>query len=121
MMAEFFDITKDSKELFKDTKIMETEYASFINQYPTLFLSLANAKGAQISVVRSIKQSLIKLYQFNKYLFQDLDEFDTILYQGIIESLSQYNNGSTNGIESALSFLMEQLERYYDKKVMFFY
>ncbi|WP_289731693.1 AAA family ATPase, partial [Thomasclavelia cocleata] len=24
MMAEFFDITKDSKELFKDTKIMDT-------------------------------------------------------------------------------------------------
>ncbi|MCI9132056.1 AAA family ATPase, partial [Thomasclavelia cocleata] len=35
MMAEFFDITKDSKELFKDTKIMDTEYADQINQYPT--------------------------------------------------------------------------------------
>ena len=31
MMAEFFDITKDSKEIFKGTKIMETPYASEIN------------------------------------------------------------------------------------------
>ena len=26
MMAEFFDITKDAKEIFKDTNIMKTEY-----------------------------------------------------------------------------------------------
>lgn len=36
MMAEFFDITKDSKEIFKGTKIMETPYAAEINQYPTI-------------------------------------------------------------------------------------
>ena len=42
MMAEFFDITKDSKELFKDTKIMETEYASEMNQYPIIFLSFSD-------------------------------------------------------------------------------
>lgn len=32
MMAKFFDITKDSKVIFEGTKIMETEYASYINQ-----------------------------------------------------------------------------------------
>ena len=37
MMAEFFDITKDSKEIFKGTKIMDTPYASELNQYPTIF------------------------------------------------------------------------------------
>ena len=43
MMAEFFDITKDSREIFKDTEIMKTEYASEINQYPTIFISFADA------------------------------------------------------------------------------
>ena len=38
MMSEFFDITKDSKEIFKGTKIMDTPYASELNQYPTIFL-----------------------------------------------------------------------------------
>ena len=120
MMAEFFDITKDSKELFKDTKIMDTVYASKMNQYPTIFLSFANAKGNKINIISSIKQNLIKLYQLNKHLFQDLDEFDMIIYKGIMESLAQYNNGSANGIENALSFLMERMERYYHKKVMVF-
>ena len=120
MMAEFFDITKDSKELFKDTKIMTTAYVSEMNQYPTIFLSFANAKGNKISIISSIKQNLIKLYQLNKHLFQDLDEFDMIIYKGIMESLAQYNNGSANGIENALSFLMERMERYYHKKVMVF-
>ncbi|UTY40785.1 ATP-binding protein [Allocoprobacillus halotolerans] len=120
MMAEFFDITKDSKELFKDTKIMTTAYVSEMNQYPTIFLSFANAKGNKINIISSIKQNLIKLYQLNKHLFQDLDEFDMIIYKGIMESLAQYNNGSANGIENALSFLMERMERYYHKKVMVF-
>ena len=44
MMSEFFDITKDSKEIFKGTKIMDTPYASELNQYPTIFISFADAK-----------------------------------------------------------------------------
>ena len=45
MMAEFFDITKDSKEIFNDTNIIKSLYASNMNQYPTIFVSFANAKG----------------------------------------------------------------------------
>ena len=44
MMAEFFDITKDSKKFFNGTKIMETPYAAEINQYPTIFISFAEIK-----------------------------------------------------------------------------
>ena len=52
MMASFFDMTKDSKELFKDTKIVETEYMSEMNQYPTIFISFANAKNDKWNVVK---------------------------------------------------------------------
>lgn len=61
MMAEFFDITKDSKELFKDTKIMDTEYADQINQYPTIFISFAEAKRNKIEVVQRIKEQFRNL------------------------------------------------------------
>ena len=44
ILANFFDITKDSKEIFKGTKIMDTPYASELNQYPTIFISFADAK-----------------------------------------------------------------------------
>lgn len=63
MMAEFFDITKDSKELFKDTEIMKAEYASEINQYPTIFISFADAKGDKINIIRQIKGQLQKVYE----------------------------------------------------------
>lgn len=45
MMPEFFDITKDSKNLFEGTKIMETPYAKEMNQWLTIFISFAGAKG----------------------------------------------------------------------------
>ena len=44
MMSEFFDITKDSKEIFKGTKIMDTPYASELNQYPTIFISFVTVR-----------------------------------------------------------------------------
>ena len=63
MMAEFFDITKDSKDIFKDTAIMDTEYVREMNQYPTIFLSFADAKNSQTNVVMQIKSQLLKEYQ----------------------------------------------------------
>ena len=55
MMAEFFDITKDSKNLFEGTKIMETPYAKEMNQWPTIFISFAGAKGDIYTIVKAMK------------------------------------------------------------------
>lgn len=38
MLREFFDITKDSRQLFQGLSIMDTEYASQINSRPVIFL-----------------------------------------------------------------------------------
>ena len=62
MMASFFDITKDSQELFKDTAIMKSEHASAMNQYPTIFLSFANAKNSKQELTKAIKYQLRKEY-----------------------------------------------------------
>ena len=58
MMAEFFDITKDSKKIFNGTKIMETPYAAEINQYPTIFISFADAKRDKETVVSTIRTQI---------------------------------------------------------------
>ena len=62
MLANFFDITKDSKELFKDTKIMKTEYADYINQYPTIFITFAGAKNSLQEIVNCIKLQIQNEY-----------------------------------------------------------
>lgn len=120
MMAEFFDVTKDSKELFKDTQIMKTEYASQINQYPTIFISFANAKGDALSITRIIKKNFLNLYQINQKVFDNLDRFDKPIFENIMDDLTKLNNNDLDCIDDALSFLMKQMERYYGKKVMVF-
>lgn len=120
MLAEFFDITKDSKELFRDTEIMETEWVSEMNQYPTIFLSLANAKGNKLEIVQSIKKSLFYLYKKNQVVLRELDSYDQILKNNIEQELANFNDGNLSTVGDALSFLMERLEAYYGKKVMVF-
>ena len=118
MLANFFDITKDSKELFKDTKIMKTEYADYINQYPTIFITFAGAKSSLQEIVNCIKLQIQNEYDHYEYVFTNMSKFKTINYEKIINEL--INNNDLSGITNALSFLMEQLEKYYQKKVMLF-
>lgn len=121
MMSSFFDITKDSKEIFKDTKIVETEYISEMNQYPTIFILFANAKNDKWNVVKEIKLQLRKEYDRYAHLFeQKMTVFEQNEYESLVQGLMTKNDGILDNIIDALSFLMERLEKYYHKKVMVF-
>ena len=121
MMSSFFDITKDSKEIFKDTKIVETEYISEMNQYPTIFISFANAKNDKWNVVKEIKLQLRKEYDRYAHVFeQKMTVFEQNEYESLVQGLMTKNDGLLDNIIDALSFLMERLEKYYHKKVMVF-
>ena len=121
MMSSFFDITKDSKEIFKDTKIVETEYISEMNQYPTIFISFANAKNDKWNVVKEIKLQLRKEYDRYAHIFeQKMTVFEQNEYESLVQGLMTKNDGLLDNIIDALSFLMERLEKYYHKKVMVF-
>ena len=121
MMSSFFDITKDSKEIFKDTKIVETEYMSEMNQYPTIFISFANAKNDKWNVVKEIKLQLRKEYDRYAHVFeQKMTVFEQNEYESLVQGLMTKNDGILDNIIDAFSFLMERLEKYYHKKVMVF-
>ena len=121
MMSSFFDITKDSKEIFKDTKIVKTEYISEMNQYPTIFISFANAKNDKWNVVKEIKLQLRKEYDRYAHVFeQKMTVFEQNEYESLVQGLMTKNDGLLDNITDALSFLMERLEKYYHKKVMVF-
>lgn len=120
MMAEFFDITKDSKEIFNDTNITKSLYASNMNQYPTVFVSFANAKGDQINVVQQIKEQLRNEYNRYEHIFNNLSKFEEDDYKQVIDGLMSKSDGKLNNIIDALSFLMKILEKYYQRKVMLF-
>lgn len=121
MMSSFFDINKDSKEIFKDTKIVETEYISEMNQCPTIFISFANAKNDKWNVVKEIKLQLRKEYDRYAHVFeQKMTVFEQNEYESLVQGLMTKNDGILDNIIDALSFLMERLEKYYHKKVMVF-
>ena len=120
MMAEFFDITKDSKEIFKGTKIMETPYASEINQYPTIFISFADAKRNKETVVSTIRTQIQNQWDKYDFVFENLKGFKKTNYERLYEVLADNNKNNLKGIDDAISFLMERMEDYYGKEVMVF-
>ena len=121
MMASFFDITKDSRELFKDTAIMKSEHASAMNQYPTVFLSFANAKNSKQELTKAIKYQLRKEYDRHQQVFdREMSEFDADEYQKIRKTLLDTENGETDGLGNTLAFLIEKLEKHHGRKVMVF-
>ncbi|MFR7592440.1 MAG: AAA family ATPase [Longibaculum sp.] len=121
MMAEFFDITKDSKNIFAHTAIVETSYMSQMNQYPTIFISFADAKRDQYSIVKNIKLQLRKEFErYREIVSNHLSEFDKDEYMRIKEGLLDLDDGHLENIDNALVFLMKKLEEHYKKKVMVF-
>ena len=119
MMAEFFDITKNSKKLFKNTKIINTEYVSEMNQYPTVFISFADAKGDKDIVTKHIKSYFRSLYNDYDFIFKNLTRLETYDYETIINGLTN-EKIELKHISDSLAFLMRILEKYYSKKVMVF-
>ena len=121
MMAEFFDITKDSKEIFKGTKIMETPYAAEINQYPTIFIFFADAKRDKETVVSTIRTQIQNQWDKYDFVFGNLKGFKKTNYERLYEVLADNNKNNLKGIDDdAISFLMARMEDYYGKEVMVF-
>ena len=120
MMSEFFDITKNSKEIFKGTKIMDTPYASELNQYPTIFISFADAKENKETIVKFLKNQFQLEYSRYNYIFKDMDEYEENDYRIINEGIKNNQNGTLQDIEKALIFLMHRLKKYYGKDVVLF-
>lgn len=75
MLREFFDITKDSRDIFEGLNIMNTEYASLINTKPVIFLTFKDCKGATVEELQFlIKQKLYHEYlRYEKVLRDKLD------------------------------------------------
>lgn len=66
MIREFFDITKDSRDMFEGLAIMDTEYACQINSRPVIYFTFKDCKGIGAEdLAYRIKYVLFK--EFNRY------------------------------------------------------
>lgn len=115
IMAYFFDITKNSKEISLDTAIMKTKYTKEINQWPTIFISFARAKNTLENIIQYMKSELQNEYDCYEYIFTNMTQFEKRNYNIIIDFLMRTDN-SLAGFQDTLSFSMKMLEKYYHKK-----
>ena len=79
-----------------------------------------NAKGSRRSVIQNIQQAFLELYQKHQQVFAALDEYERPVLQLIKNNLFALDKQDLDGLESALAFLMKQLEKHHGKKVMVF-
>lgn len=72
MLADFFDMRKDSMKRFAGLKIMDTEYASLINTLPVIFLSFRECDGTSAENLRLMLNG--NLFQAMSHLKSSLGE-----------------------------------------------
>ncbi len=119
MVAEFFDITKDSKKLFAGLKVAANEKLcnEWMNQYPVIYLTLKNAKQPTFEkAIDSLQILVANLFRFYGAKILDSDKVDPDDKEDFRQIKSR--KGDTIDLEESLALLTRVLYQYHDKPVV---
>ena len=118
MLSEFFDIRKDSRNLFRDLEIAEdiSLCESWMNQYPTLFITFKQVDGLTFTSAYDMLCSVIaELCVEHSYLLTS--EKISIYDRQILERLAR-TNGSLADIKNCLLTLTRAMQSHYERPVI---
>ena len=118
MLENFFDIRKDSRGLFEGLEISERQdlYSKWMNQWPTVFLSLKSVDGLNFEgAYQQLVYEISLLYQKHDYLLEStaLSEQDKFLFKQLRNRQSEKTD-----VMRSLQLLTRLLEQHYNKKVI---
>lgn len=118
MLENFFNIEKDSKELFKGLEISTYNNlcTAYMNQYPTIFLSFKTIEGMNFkSACDALIILISNLFQTHNYLFDSgkIAEEDKKIF-----SRFQSHDISVAELKYSVTFLTRLLYDYYGKQVI---
>ena len=118
MLQNFFDVQKDSKELFDGLKISkESEiYEKYRNQYPAIFVTLRSVEGMDFSFAfNNFKIAVQDMYKRHSILLNSsiLDDDDKELFTSLIKA-----KASEFETTNALKTLINLLYKHYNKPVI---
>ena len=118
MVKYYFDITEDSKELFKGLKIMDAgeKYTNLMNKYPVILVSFKEIKAESYDeFMESIKDYLSELFMEYSFLLESEK-----VHQIHKEKIKDYQNKQISivDIKRFIKFLSHILEKYYSKPVI---
>ena len=116
MLAEFFDITKDSRKLFEGLAVSANRElcAQWMNQYPVIFLSLRNVSGRTFAdALAFFSYRTVRLFGHHSEILSSdkISARDRMLFEDII------NKSATEaGLRNSLKILTRILTEYYQKQ-----
>lgn len=118
MLASFFDLRRNSRELFDGLYVSENKEVcdNWMNQYPTLFLSFRSVDGLNFSKAYAMLAAVIAdLYKEHFYLMQSphLTDLDKEMFY---EIASQKAGTATLG--NSLLNLSRMLKKHYNRPVI---
>lgn len=118
MLENFFDIRKDSRDLFEGLEISERQdlCSKWMNQWPTVFLSLKSVDGLNFEgAYQQLVYEISLLYQKHDYLLEStaLSEQDKFLFKQLRNRQSEKTD-----VMRSLQLLTRLLEQHYNKKVI---
>ncbi|MDO4336873.1 MAG: AAA family ATPase [Eubacteriales bacterium] len=118
MLAEFFDIRKDSKSLFDGLEIAkDAEFCEkWMNQWPVLFLTLKDIESSGFAdAYEMLRFTLSSLCDVHRYLLdsENVSEMDKERFSRLLEQ-----NGNKTDVKTALFVLMRMMKAHYGKEVI---
>lgn len=118
MLENFFDIRKNSEEMFQGLEIAKNKElcSAWMNKYPVIFLSLKNVEGLDFpSAYQQLVYEVSSLYREHEYLLDSpvLSTQDKSYFQQI-----RNRKAEKTDILRSIQFLSRLLVRHYDEKVI---
>ena len=118
MLADFFDIRKESSSLFEGLDISEKTSIcnEWLNQYPVIFLSLKDIDGLTFEdAYGQLVAQIADLYKEYTYLLEcaEIDEDDKRIFLDL-----KAGKADKVQVSRSLSTLMKMLQIYYHKPVV---
>ena len=118
MLRDFFDITKDSKNLFEGLAIMDTEYAKLLNSTPVIYLTFKDCKATSAAeLLEFVKQEVYREYlKYEKLMnaYLQKESYENEDFYTMLEMLRTPGTQSSQYV-SALQKLTQMIMEYYDK------
>ena len=118
MLAEFFDIRKDSRELFEGLEISKDKElcGKWMNQWPVLFVSLKDAEGNSFQDAYGMLQFIISSLCIEHAYLETSEAVDEADRRSFLRLKNR--EGDRTEIKSSLYILMRMMAAHYKKRVI---
>lgn len=118
MLDSYFDIRKDSKQLFDGLEISQNQVlcSEWMNKYPTIFVSFRQVEGLDFKGAYDMLTVVISNL-FNEHIYlldsKKATEFQKTSFKNLLSG-----NASVKEVKSSIYLLMNMMNDYYNEQVI---